>query len=321
MTSHLTFEELIDGTGRHDGCPDCEAEAADWAAIRAAVRHQAGAPSAQVLPSVLANSTKTRRYLIPLSAVAAAAVLAAGSYGVVVALGHGAAPTHHADTTALTATGCTGFDLAGGTLTRVSGDDLVITTASGAQVTVTTVSTTAIYRETIGTLSDITDGRWVLVSGTHDGETITASSVGVLPGSATPAKLGGLGIGLASGTVTDAHDGRFTVIEADGTRVAVTTSGSVTVINTQRTSLTQLAVGEVTSAVGTAEGGGTLAATTVEQDAVPPTIWQKLLPAVHPPTSGLPSDLPTPAKPSVSLKGLGCSPAAITTAYLLAEHL
>jgi hypothetical protein len=315
MTSHLTFEELIDGTGRHDGCPDCEAEAAEWSAIRAGVRLQAGAPSAQVLPSVLANSTKTRRYLIPLSAVAAAAVLAAGSYGVVVALGHGSARANHAGTAALTATGCTGLELAGGTLTQVNGDELVI---SGTEVVA--AGTTAIYRETTGSLADITDGRRVFVTGTLDGETIAAKSVGVLPDSvtspaspATPAMSGGLGIGLANGTVTDAHDGGFTVIEADGTRLAITTSASLIVINTQRISLTQLVVGEVTSAVGTAGGDGTLTATTVEQDAVPAAIWQKLLPAVLTP-SGVPSDLPTP---SSSLNGLGCSPAAITTTYLL----
>jgi hypothetical protein len=317
MTSHLTFEELIHGTDRHEGCPDCEAEAADWAAIRAGVRHQADAPSPAVLESVLAKidqpSARRRRYLIP---VAAAAVLAAGSYGAVAALGHSAATTHHANTTALTATGCTGLELAGGTLTRVSGDDLVITTSGGAQVAVATASTTAIYRETTGTLADITDGRRVLVTGAFNGATIAAASVGVLPDSITsPATPTGLGIGLASGTVTDAHDGGFTVIEADGTGVAVTTTGSVTVINTQRISLTQLVVGEVTSAVGTAEGNA-LAATTVEQDAVPTATWQKLLPAV-----GLPSGLPTLARPSMSLNGLGCSPAAITTSYLLAEHL
>jgi len=308
MTSHLTFEELIDGTGKHDGCPDCEADAAEWAAIRAGVRHQAGAPSAKVLPAVLANSVKTRRYLMPLSAAAAAAVLAAGSYGVVVALRHGSVTTHSGGTTTLTATGCTGLDLAGGTLTQVSGGELVISTTE-----VVTTSTTTIYRETTGTRGDITDGRRVLVTGTLDGGSIAATSVGVLPDSVTsPATPNGLGIILASGTVADARDGGFTVIEADGTRVAITTSASVVVINTQRISLTQLVVGEVTSAVGTAEGD-TLAAITVEQNAVPTAIWQKLLPTNLMP-SGVPSDLPTL---SSSLNGLGCSPAAITTTYLL----
>lgn len=339
MTSHLTFEELIDGTRGHDGCQQCEAETADWAAVRAGVRHQADAPPAAVLQAVLTKidqpPARTRRYLVPLSAAAAAAVLAAGSYGAVAALGHGAKPTTYTGTegtAALTATGCTDLDLAGGTLTGINGDDLVITTANGTSVTVTTTSTTVIYRQTTGTLGDIANGKRILVTGEETGGTITAASVGVLPATvtqpATPTGLGGLGIGLASGTVADAHDGGFTVVEADGTRVAVTTTEGVTVINTERISVTQLATREVTSAVGAAKGNGTLDATTVEQDAVPAATWQKLrphLPAVNPPSglpiSGLPSGLPTHATPSLSLNGLGCSPAALTTSYLLASHL
>lgn len=339
MTSHLTFDELIDGSRTHAGCQQCEGESTAWAAVRAGVRQRAGAapPPPGVLDSVLAaidqpRAGTRRRYLTPVSAAAAALVLAAAGYGAVAALGHGARSATYEGpegTTALTATGCTGLDLAGGTLTRINGGDLVITTAHGASLTVATTSATVIYRETAGTLADVTDGKRVLVAGTEADGTVTAASVGVLPSTVTqPTTPAGLGIGLASGTVADAHDGGFTVVESNGTRVAVTTTASVTVINTTRISLTQLATGEVTSAVGTAESDGTLAAATVEQDAVPAAIWQKLrphLPAVHLPsglpTVGLPSGLPTISRPSLSLNGLGCSPGAITTSYLLADHL
>lgn len=332
MTSHLTLDELIDGTRGHEGCQRCQEEAADWAAVRAAVRHRAGTPSAAVLQSMLTKidppPARRRRYLAPLSVAAAAAVLAAASYGVVAALGHGSLTyAGPAGGPALTATGCTGLDLAGGTLTRISGSDLQIKTTNGSRVTVATTSTTTIYRETAGTLADITDGRRVLVTGTETGGTIAAASVGVLPATVTqppaPAGLGGLSVGLASGTVADARDEGFTVVEADGARVAVTTTKEVVVINTERISLAQLAPVGVTTAVGTARPNGTLAADTVEQDAVPATTWAKLRP--HPPsglpTGGLPAGLPTPAMPSLSLNELGCSPAAITTSYLLADHL
>jgi hypothetical protein len=332
MTSHLSFDELIDGSGTHAGCQPCEEESTAWEAVRAGVRQRVGVPPADVLESILTRIDQPqagtrRRYLIPLSVAAAAAVLAAGGYGAVAARGHSVTPATYkgpASTATLTATGCTGLDLAGGTLTRISGGDLLIKTSDGTQVTVATTSSTAIYRETAGTLVDITDGKRVLVTGTETNGMIAAASVGVLPSTVTqPATPTGLGIGLASGTVTDAHGGGFTVVEADGTRVAVTTTEEVTVINTTRISVTQLTTGEITSAVGTAEANGTLAADTVEQDAVPASTWEKLRP--HPPsglpTGGLPAGLPTPAKPSLSLNDLGCSPAAITTSYLLAAHL
>jgi hypothetical protein len=328
MTSHLTFEELIDAR-EPAHCQDCETDAAAWAAVRAAVRHRAAAtpPPPGVLESVLAEIDepgRRRRYLTPLSAAAAVVVLAAGGYGLAVALSHSTATTHTRTAAAFTATGCTGLDLAGGTLTRINGNDLEITTSSGHQITVATTSTTVIYREIVGALGDITDGKRVLVTGSLDGGTLTATSVGVLPATvtepATPAGPGGLAIGLASGTVTNAHDGGFTVVEADGSRVPVTTSQDVTVISTVRITVAQLNRGEITSAVGTAGTDGTLAASTVEQDAVPTSTWQKLTPARPQVPSGGPS-VSTPGNPSLSLNDLGCSPAAITTSYLLAEHL
>ena len=352
MTSHLTMEELVDGTRAHAGCQQCDAEAAAWSAVRAGVRHRAGGapPAAEVLPSVLERRDRKRRYLLPLSAAAAVA-LAAGGYGAAAALGHGANATRtstqgsHPGTrqggtaAQLTATGCTGLELAGGTLTRISGNDLVLATAGSAQATVTTTRATAIYRETAGTLGDVTDGKRVLVTGSLAGGTLAAASVGVLPDTLTaparPDAFAGLGIGLATGTVANTRDGGFTLVEEDGTRIAVTTTAAVTVITTTRVGVAQLATGAVTSAVGTAGADGTLAASTVEQDAVPAATWQKLRP--HPPAGlpggvpsglpgslpagGLPSGAPAISTPRISLNGLGCSPAAITTSYLLASHL
>jgi hypothetical protein len=261
--------------------------------------------------------------MTPLSAAAAAVlVLAAGGYGAARALHHTSSPTRTGtgSNAELTATGCSGLELAGGTLTRTAATDLVITTTDGGQVTVPTTNTTAIYRETTGTLGDITDGERVLVTGSLDGGTLTATSVGELPATVTqPASPGSeLRIGLASGTVANDHDGGFTVVEADGSRITVVTSASVTVIAAKRITVAQLKTGEVTSAVGTAGTDGMLTATTVEQDAVPASTWQKLRPQAP---SGLPGALPSISAPKISLNGLGCSPAAITSSYILADHL
>jgi len=347
MTSHLTFEELIDGTREHGDCQRCRDEADAWATVREGVRlrDSAAVPPDGVLGSVLAELDQPparRRNLKPLSAAAAVVVLAAGGYGVASAVGHGTGATRvgatrtgatHTGTqnATLTATGCTGLELAGGTLARTTGNDLVITRVAGNQVTVTTTQTTAIYREITGTLGDIKDGQRVLVNGSLHGSALTATTVSVLPGTvaspATPPELGGLGTGLATGTVADAHPGGFTVLRPDGTRIAVTVAADVTVITTVRITVAQLITGKVTSAVGTAGADGTLAASTVEQDTVPAAIWAKVRPRVRAavpvptlPVGKLPSS--PPAKPfAISLNGLGCSAAAITTTYLLDGHL
>ncbi|MGD0558507.1 MAG: hypothetical protein ABSA93_26460 [Streptosporangiaceae bacterium] len=338
MTPHLTLEELIDETREHRDCQRCRDEAAAWAKVREGVRlrDSAAVPPTGVLESLLGELDQPpagRRILKPLSAAAAVVVLAAGGYGAASALGHSTGATHagtqHAE---LTATGCTGLELAGGTLAGTTGNNLVLTTISGNQLTVTTTSTTAIYREIVGTLGDIRDGDRVLANGSLDGGTLTATLVSVLPDTlaspATPPGPAGVaGIGLASGTVADAHNGGFTVVRQDGTRITVTVATDVTVITTARITVVQLITGKVTSAVGTVGADGTLAASTVEQDTVPAAAWQKVRPRVPAtrsaptmPAGKLPSNPPT--KPfAISLNGLGCSPAAITTTYLLDGHL
>jgi hypothetical protein len=276
---------------------------------------------------------------------AAAVVLAGvGGYGLTQAFGSSGHPAAAArpggtQTAALTATGCPGLDLAGGTLQRVSGPDLVLATAGGRQVTVMTSAATRVIREVTGTLSDITAGAHVFVSGTAADGTISARTVGIVPGlgHATPSlpSRGGLGaqLGLATGTVTDAGSTGFTVTEQDGTRVHVATSPSTPVITTVTASLGQLQAGRITSAVGTAGPGGTLTASTVEQDALPAGALREALPSrpslpSGQPVSGtglprpslgagLPTSLPSPGTGSL-FSGFGCAPDAITSADLLA---
>jgi hypothetical protein len=285
-----------------------------------------------------------------LAAAAAVALLAGGGYGVSRLLS--SAASSHASTqadAALAATGCSSLKATGGTLTSVNGSTLTIRAADGSSVTVTTSGNTKVAREVAGTLGDITDGTPVAVFGTDSGGTIharsvalrnqAASSLGKLP--ASPAGGGpSLRLGLASGTVTDATGSGFTVDEAGGSRVQVTTSSATTVLTLVTSSIGKLKTGELTSAVGAPGPDGTLAATMVEQDAVttspaPPSPPQGLpsgLPSgLH---SGLPSGLPTPghglgsafpsppARPSPGnlgslFSGLGCSQDAITTTYLM----
>lgn len=274
---------------------------------------------------------------IVLTAAAAAVVAVAAGVGVATALRLAGQPAPHPrpDSTAataagLTATGCSRLDVAGGTLQRVSGTDLVLTVAGGRQVTVTTSASTSIFREIIGTPADVTDGTQVLVSGTATGGTIAASRVGILPVIPdVPTPPGdGLQLGIAQGRVAAASGGGFTVVERDGTRVPVTMSSSTPVITTVASSLSQLQPDKITSAVGGQGPGGTLAATAVEQDDLPAgTLKAPLVPPspVHLPLPGPRLSLPAPsvlpsqgAGPGAGIRSLGCAPTALTSTDLLA---
>lgn len=302
-----------------------------------------GAQPTRLLRSRLHGAGRRGSPRIAVAAAAAVMLASVGGYGLTQAFGlsghPGAAarPGGNQTAAALTATGCDGLELAGGTLQRVNGHDLILTTAGGRQVTVTTSVGTRIIREVTGTLGDITAGAHVFVSGTATDGTISAKTVGIIPGPGhsmpsmpSMPSGGGLGarLGLATGTVTDAGSTGFTVTEQNGTRVRVATLSSTLVITTVDASLDQFQAGTITSAVGTVGRGGTLTASTVEQDDLPAGALRNALPSLPSlPTlgtglprpslgAGLPTSLPSPGTGSL-FAGFGCTPAAITSADLL----
>ncbi|HEY7015699.1 MAG TPA: hypothetical protein VH480_23225 [Streptosporangiaceae bacterium] len=258
---HLDLEDLIaevtgqpvDGRAREHlaRCEHCRAEANRWDLVASGVRGLAAAtpeaaPPARPRPTRLPVGPRRRTVLA--AAAAALVVLGGAGYWATTAL------TRHASSTVLTAvSGCSGLELAHGTLERVNGN-LVIKTASGQPVTVTTTPSTKV--SVAGPLrSDITDGASVIALGPRSGGTIAAASVtvGLPPGpSSGPGALKVTpppGWGVARGTVADAGTGGFTVVTSGGTRVPVTTSGSTTVV-VPRASLGQLEAGVATVAVG-----------------------------------------------------------------------
>jgi hypothetical protein len=95
--------------------------------------------------------------------------------------------------------------------------------------------------------------RWDTVAGGVRGLMATAPEAPPLPGVVT-----------AQGTVQDAGAGGFTVITSGGAQVAVTTS-SETNVNIFPASLSQLAIGTFTVAIGQVASDGTLAAITAGQ--------------------------------------------------------
>jgi hypothetical protein len=334
---HLDLENLLaavsgEATGDQArahlaSCPRCRSEVRRWGIVAGGVRHLVAAtPASSWLPGDTSDARRRNRQASAwrnprrrvLVAAAAACALAAGStaYGLTAADSRTGTNTVTATARLTAVNGCVDLRATLGTLEQVNGATLMVRSwwSSGHLVTVTTSASTKISQVETGSLSGITDGAHVLVSGTNSGGGIAAQRVSIANSTeqaAPPKPPGGLPRGtvqipLTSGTVADASAGGFTVITADGTRVPVTTSRSTSVFVVANVGVSQLRAGELTVAVGTAGPNGTLAATTVEQGVVP--------------AGGSGERLQFPVNPSNGISGapLGCSAPAIATAALLA---
>ena len=302
---HLDLEDLIaDVTGQPVAararehlarCEHCRTEADRWDLVASGVRGLMAA-TPEAAPPVRPRPTRLRMgpgRRTMLAAAAAALVVIGGGYWATTAL------TRHASSTVVTAiSGCTGLELASGTLERVNNGGLVIKTAGGQPVTVTTTPSTKV--SVAGALrSDITDGASVIALGPRSGGTIAAASVtvGLPPGPASgPGALKVTpppGWGAVRGTVSDAGAGGFTVVTSAGTRVPVTTSGDTRVV-LPRASLGQLQAGVPTVAVGHAGPHRTLSA-----------VWVLQQP-------------PGPLQLHINVTTRGCSPASLADALATA---
>jgi len=168
---------------------------------------------------------------------------------------------------------------------------------------------TNIGREEAGSLGDISDGAQVVVNGTESQGAIAATTVGVGAIGAvkmTPSYPGLSKGGLVAGTVADVGTRGFTVVESNGTHVAVATGSSTIVLTLSTVDVDQLQAGEFTVALGT-PNGGTLRASRVEQR----PLTTSTLPQ-PPSTFGM-----TSPKQAVGTPSGGCSAAAAQTMALM----
>jgi hypothetical protein len=204
--------------------------------------------------------------------------------------------------------GCPGLDAVSGTLVQADGASLVLKIPGGHRMTVTTRASSTISRQVPGSVGEVTDGAYVVVFGTTSDGRLAAKDVNI-GANPLPMPAGrdgqprsrsghrrGIPRGLAIGTVSGVRAGGFTVVMGGSIDVPVTTSGSTAVLRLTGASVSQLRIGELTDAFGSAGPHGTLAASTVEQGSQLP----------HLDRGG------TIAR----LHSQGCSPAAITTAAL-----
>jgi hypothetical protein len=267
LIAEVTGQAIDDRTREHlTSCEHCRIERNRWSLVADGVRGLAAAAPEAAPPArpqrtgrrVLARAG--RRTLLVAGGAAAALVLLAGAGTVTglvqVHLG-GSAPGTGAILTAVP--GCTGLELASGTLEQVNGSGLVIKTASGQPLTVATTASTFVVM-TGALLGDITDGASVIVFGPSSGGTIAAVIVALGPGSSVRGTAAGFV--TVRGTVSDASYTGFTVVTSTGTRVPVTTSGD-TVVSVRDASLGQLQADATIYAVGDTGPDGTLSARAV----------------------------------------------------------
>jgi hypothetical protein len=344
-SQHLTLEELTGDTELSPGarahlatCAVCAAEASDWAAVASGIRlvvagfrPRPGLPD-RVLVELDGGSRRVSR-ILPYAAAAVLA-LSAGGYGLASALS-GSGHQALAQRASLLATGCPQVMLAAGTLTAVTGNDLTLTPSSGGSVTVVTSQNATFTRLAAGTVSDIADGDSALVSGTlagspRTGGTLTATSVSVMfPGPSVITSEGGPGTDVATGTVTGVTSSGFTLQQRDGARFTVVISASAAVVVEEHISLTQLQIGQYTTAAGSAGSDGTLVADAVSQQDVPQSVWSKIQPTAPKAPAGTPGlNIATPGAPGSGGQVPGqvpggqtqagsCQPGTLTMDYLV----
>ena len=152
--------------------------------------------------------SSTRSKLV--AAGAAAIVIAGGSYGIVTATSSSASVTPAASSSSP----ADGFGSGGGsnarsgpaaggtdgTVSSVSSSGFTLTTATGQKVTIKEASSTTYEKGTsAATVSAVTTGEPVLVLGTTDSTTITATQVIVQPPSTSASNPGGQVIGFSQG--------------------------------------------------------------------------------------------------------------------------
>ena len=145
-----------------------------------------------------------------IAAGVAAIALAGGSYGIVTATSGPASATPAASSSPAGGFGSGGGSNARsgpaaggtvGTVSSLSSAGFTLTTATGQKVTIKEASSTTYEQGTsAATVSAVTAGEPVLVLGTTDSTTITATQVIVQPPSTTTSNPGGQVIGFSQGT-------------------------------------------------------------------------------------------------------------------------
>jgi preprotein translocase subunit YajC len=176
----------------------------------------------------------SRRLNTPLAIGAAAVVIGGGAFGIVSAISSdgparaSTAPTAKAGFTAKAGSNARSGPAAGGaagTVSSVSSSKFTVTTATGQKVTVKKASSTTYRKGTSATsASAVKKGKPVLVLGTSDGTTITATQVVVQP-------AGGGSTSFSPSRVIPFERGAPATSKQDGQIPANYTQGAGTIVS------------------------------------------------------------------------------------------
>jgi hypothetical protein len=194
-----------------------------------------------------------------------------------------------------------------GTIARIDGSTIKMTTEAGATVSVTTSAATTVSISSTGRLADVRVGDNVRVAGTTSGATLAADQItdsGTSPladlpagrpqgappagangpapagpnangnGGGPPAggarPQGGGGGPAGAGVVKSVSGSTFTIATADGSTLTVNTSASTTVTVVKPGTLASLRAGDAIQVTGQPGSDGTIAATSIRSGAVGP---------------------------------------------------
>jgi hypothetical protein len=272
MNAHLDIDDLLTdpvserARAHLDGCAGCRTEAARWETAAGGVLELiAGTPEPEleldVVPAGPVRGGTGRRPRTAFIATAAAAVLVLGGvgYGLSSALIRSGPGTVTAGLTAVS--GCAGLEQTDGTLAQLDGTTVIVGASPGQQVRAATSARTSVNVSGLP-ISDITDGASAMVAGPESNGTLQAKMV--ILGATGARRINTPDGPPTQGTISDLTGTGFTLVEPDGTQLAVTTSSdtNVTMINA---GLGQLRTGAYTMAIGYARPDGTLAAIAILQ--------------------------------------------------------
>ncbi|MDQ6614474.1 MAG: DUF5666 domain-containing protein [Actinomycetota bacterium] len=155
-----------------------------------------------------------------------------------------------------------------GSIRSISGTTLTLSAPDGSTVMVATSSSTAVTKAAAGAVADIKAGDHIVVRGRSEAGGVTAALItdrGAGGTAGDPGAPPGIGNSL-SGTVASVGNGTFTVAEAGGNPVKVSTTASTVVTVIQPSDVLALAVGDNVQVSGPSTNG-TVAAISIESGA------------------------------------------------------
>ena len=183
-------------------------------------------------------------------------------------------PTPMPNPTSATPPTSTGRQRINGTLTKINGNTLTLTTAQGPMTVITSDNTT-IQNVTTGTLSDLHAGGYLIAVGPQDANgNITATSIMIRsqvqgapptpPNGATPANPRSPRTGArrgANGTLTNINGNILTLTTAQGPVMVNISSDNITIQNITTGTLSDLHEGQSLSVTGPQDTNGNVTAT------------------------------------------------------------